>query len=76
MIEIDISMAGGLLEAKKIADLADLYYIPVCTHNVAGPIATLASASCAASIRDFVGHETFDSNTGKYSCGCRQSNRV
>jgi L-alanine-DL-glutamate epimerase-like enolase superfamily enzyme len=62
MIEIDVSMAGGLLEAKKIADLAELYYIPVCTHNVAGPIATIASANFAASVREFVAHEAFISN--------------
>jgi len=69
LIEIDVSMAGGLLEAKKIADLAELYYIPVCTHNVAGPIATIASANLAASVREFVAHEAFISNpinlTGK-----------
>ncbi len=59
LIEIDVSMAGGLLEAKKIADLAELYYIPVCTHNVAGPIATIASANFAASVREFVAHEAF-----------------
>ncbi|WP_169513369.1 mandelate racemase/muconate lactonizing enzyme family protein [Flexithrix dorotheae] len=62
LIEIDVSMAGGLLEAKKIADLAELYYIPVCTHNVAGPIATIASASFAASVREFVAHEAFIAN--------------
>jgi L-alanine-DL-glutamate epimerase-like enolase superfamily enzyme len=62
MIEIDVSMAGGLLEAKKIADLAELYYIPVCTHNVAGPIATIASANFAACVREFVAHEAFISN--------------
>lgn len=59
MIEIDVSMAGGLLEAKKIADLAELYFIPVATHNVAGPIATIASANFAASVREFLGHEVF-----------------
>lgn len=59
MIEIDVSMAGGLLEAKKIADLAELYYLPVATHNVAGPIATVASACLAASVREFLGHEIF-----------------
>ena len=59
MIEIDVSMAGGLLEAKKIADLAETYYIPVATHNVAGPIATVASANLAASVREFLGHEAF-----------------
>jgi L-alanine-DL-glutamate epimerase-like enolase superfamily enzyme len=62
LIEIDVSMAGGLLEAKKIADLAELYYIPVSTHNVAGPIATVASANFAASVREFVAHEAFISN--------------
>ncbi len=57
MIQIDILKAGGLLESKKIADLADIYYIPVCAHNVASPLGTLASAHCAASIRDFRAHE-------------------
>lgn len=64
IIEIDISMVGGLLEAKKIADLANLYYMPVATHNVMGPIATIASANCAASIQDFIGHESFDFKQG------------
>lgn len=59
MIEIDVAMSGGLLEAKKIADLAETYYIPVATHNVAGPIATIASANFAASVREFLGHEVF-----------------
>jgi L-alanine-DL-glutamate epimerase-like enolase superfamily enzyme len=62
MIEIDVAMSGGLLEAKKIADLAELYYIPVATHNVAGPIATIATANLAASVREFLGHEIFSFN--------------
>lgn len=33
------------------------YYIPVCAHNVASPLGTMASAYCAAAIRDFRGHE-------------------
>jgi len=64
IIEIDVSMAGGLLEAKRIADLASIYNIPVATHNVMGPVATIASANCAAAIQDFMGHETFDFKTG------------
>ncbi len=65
MIEIDISMAGGLLEAKKIADLAQIYYMPVATHNVMGPIATIASANCCATMQDFIGHESFDFKQGR-----------
>ena len=58
LVQIDIPKAGGLLESKKIADLADLYYIPVCAHNVASPLGTIASAHCAASIRNFKAHES------------------
>jgi len=57
MVQIDIPKAGGLLEARKIADLADIFYLPVCAHNVASPLGTIASAHCAAAIRDFAGHE-------------------
>jgi L-alanine-DL-glutamate epimerase-like enolase superfamily enzyme len=64
MVEIDISMAGGLLEAKKIATLANAYYMPVATHNVMGPVATIASANCASTIQDFIGHESFDFKNG------------
>lgn len=65
VIMIDISMAGGLLEAKRIADLATLFYVPVVTHNVMGPIATIASANCAATMQDFWGHESFDFKNGR-----------
>jgi len=57
LVQIDIPKAGGLLEAKKIGDLADIYSIPVCAHNVASPLGTMASAHAAASIRDFKAHE-------------------
>jgi L-alanine-DL-glutamate epimerase-like enolase superfamily enzyme len=58
LIQIDIPKAGGLLESKKIGDLADIYYMPVCAHNVASPLGTLASAHCAAAIRNFKAHES------------------
>jgi L-alanine-DL-glutamate epimerase-like enolase superfamily enzyme len=57
LIQIDIPKAGGLLESKKIADLAELYYLPVCAHNASGPVGSLASAHCAAAIRDFRAQE-------------------
>src|SRR5690606_35584038 len=65
VIMIDISMTGGFLEAKRIADLATLYYVPVVTHNVMGPVATIASANCAATMQDFWGHESFDFKNGR-----------
>jgi L-alanine-DL-glutamate epimerase-like enolase superfamily enzyme len=51
--QIDIPKAGGLLEAKRIADLAALYYIPICGHNASSPVGAIASAHVAAAMRDF-----------------------
>lgn len=58
MVQIDIPKSGGLLESKKIADLADVHYMPVCAHNVALPIGAIASAHAAASMRNFKAHES------------------
>lgn len=57
IIHLDIPKLGGLLEAKRIHDLADNYYIPSAAHNPASPVGTIASAHAAASMRDFRVHE-------------------
>ncbi|MWG33482.1 mandelate racemase/muconate lactonizing enzyme family protein [Halomarina oriensis] len=46
----DLPRVGGMRETRKIADVADTYYIPVAMHNVASPIGTMASAHVAAAI--------------------------
>lgn len=56
-VHIDIPKSGGLLEAKRISDLADLYYIWTAAHNPASPIGTIASVHAAASMRGFRIHE-------------------
>ena len=56
-VHIDIPKSGGLFEAKRIADLADLYGIWTAAHNPASPIGTAASAHAAASVRNFRVHE-------------------
>jgi L-alanine-DL-glutamate epimerase-like enolase superfamily enzyme len=53
VIQPDIPRVGGLLEAKKVSDLADIYYIPLAAHNVSGPIGTLAACHACASMRNF-----------------------
>lgn len=50
----DIAQVGGILEGKRIADLADLYYIPVAPHNNCGPMATIAMAHLCAAIPNFL----------------------
>jgi L-alanine-DL-glutamate epimerase-like enolase superfamily enzyme len=56
-VHIDIPKSGGLLQAKRISDLADLYYIWTAAHNPASPVGTIASAHAAASMRGFRIHE-------------------
>lgn len=53
IIQPDIPRCGGLLESKRIADMADMYYIPFAAHNVSSPVGTLASAHVCAAIRTF-----------------------
>jgi L-alanine-DL-glutamate epimerase-like enolase superfamily enzyme len=57
IIQIDIPKSGGLLESKKIADLADTFYMPVCSHSAASPLGFMASAQCAAALRNFKAQE-------------------
>ena len=46
----DICWCGGISEAKKIAAMAETWYLPVAPHNCGGPILHYASAHLAASI--------------------------
>jgi L-alanine-DL-glutamate epimerase-like enolase superfamily enzyme len=54
IIAPDIPKMGGLAEAKKVADHADLYYVPVAPHNVASPIGTMAGAQVCAAMNNFL----------------------
>jgi galactonate dehydratase len=49
----DLARAGGILEMKKIAALADTYYVPLAPHNMMGPVATMASVHLCACIPNF-----------------------
>lgn len=50
----DLARTGGVLEMKKIAALADTYYVPTAPHNMVGPIATIASAHLCTCIPNFL----------------------
>lgn len=50
----DIPKCGGLSECRKIANQAELYYMPFAPHNVASPIGTMASAHVCASVPNFL----------------------
>ncbi len=50
----DIPKCGGLSECRKIANLAELYYIPLAPHNVSSPIGTMASCHVCATVPNFL----------------------
>jgi L-alanine-DL-glutamate epimerase-like enolase superfamily enzyme len=54
MIQPDLSTSGGLLETKKIGDLAMEYGVPMALHMAGSPIACMASVHCAAATENFL----------------------
>jgi len=50
----DLPKCCGLSEGRKIANLAEIYYLPLAPHNVCGPLGTLASCHVCASIPNFL----------------------
>jgi galactonate dehydratase len=53
----DFQKCGGLLEARKIADMAHTYYVPVAPHAVTSPIGMMATAHVCAVIPNFLVQE-------------------
>ncbi len=53
----DFQKTGGLLESRKIADMAHAYYVPVAPHAVTSPIGMMATAHVCAAIPNFLVQE-------------------
>lgn len=52
-IQPDVSHAGGIMELKKIAAIAEASYIPFAPHNPSGPVANAATLQLAACCPNF-----------------------
>jgi galactonate dehydratase len=61
-VQPDVSHAGGILELKKIAAVAQAYHIPFCPHNPSGPIANAATLQLAACVPNFYLLETMSND--------------
>jgi len=59
-IQPDVSHAGGITELKKIANLAETYYIHVLPHCAIGPVAFSACMHVDAVIPNFLAQEQVD----------------
>ena len=49
-LQPDLINCGGITGAKRIADLADVYQIPISLHNVSGYVLNMASQQFSAAI--------------------------
>ncbi len=50
----DLAKAGGIMEAKRIADIADAFYVPVAPHNVSSPLGMMAACHVMAAVPNFL----------------------
>jgi galactonate dehydratase len=50
----DLQKVGGLSEGRKVANMAQTYYIPFAPHCVVSPIGTMATAHVCVSIPNFL----------------------
>ena len=58
VVHPDLVFAGGLTGCRRIAELAEEFYIAVAIHNVGTLVQNMASAHFGASVRVFVTSET------------------
>jgi len=49
----DLAKAGGIMEGKRIAELADAFYVPIAPHNVSSPLGMMAACHVCASVPNF-----------------------
>ena len=54
ILQPDVCCAGGILECKKIAAIAEAFYCSVAPHNPMGPLATVVNVHLAACIPNFL----------------------
>ncbi|HZO90741.1 MAG TPA: mandelate racemase/muconate lactonizing enzyme family protein [Chthonomonadaceae bacterium] len=57
VIHPDLATAGGILETKKIGDMAQEYGIPMAMHFAGTPVSCMANVHCAAATENFLALE-------------------
>jgi galactonate dehydratase len=57
ILQPDLCHAGGIMEARLIAGMAEAYYATIAPHNPLGPISLAAGLQLAASIPNFMCQE-------------------
>ncbi|MBL8595210.1 MAG: mandelate racemase/muconate lactonizing enzyme family protein [Devosia sp.] len=63
----DVTWTGGITEMKKIASLAEAFYVPISPHDAGGPINVLAGAHVMMTVPNFYKLETSRWDLGGYN---------
>ena len=64
IVHPDLRNSGGFLETKRIADMADVFGLPMANHNTGSQVHTYATCQWGASIRDYMTCETITGTGG------------
>ncbi len=64
ILQPDMCHAGGIMEARLIAGMAEAYYAAVAPHNPLGPISLASGLQLAASIPNFLCQEQVSLGVG------------
>jgi galactonate dehydratase len=59
ILQPDVGNAGGIMESKKIAAMAEVYNMRIAPHNAAGPICTAAALQLDACLSNFFIQEVY-----------------
>lgn len=54
VIHPDLATSGGIMETKKIGDMAQEYGIPMAMHFAGTPVSCMANVHCAAATENFL----------------------
>ena len=64
LIQPDVSHVGGITELKKVANMAEVYYMHIMPHCAIGPVAFSASLQVNAVVPNFLIQEQIDDGLG------------
>ena len=67
ILQMNVARAGGMLESKKIASMAEAHYAQIAPHLYNGPIGAAASIQLAATSPNFLIHEAIADFSGFYA---------
>ncbi|MBN1401252.1 MAG: galactonate dehydratase [Anaerolineae bacterium] len=65
LIQPDVSHVGGISEMKKVANMAEVYYIHIMPHSAIGPVAFSSCLQVDAAVPNFLVQEQVDVGLGE-----------